>query len=52
MSFAAGREGAGLSFCLLIYRDFVWCGSQEKKNWESECTGFCAAVSEDRSHSL
>lgn len=31
MSFAAGREGAGLSFCLLIYRDFGWCGSQEKK---------------------
>lgn len=52
VSFAVGRGGSGLSFCLLIYRDFAYCESQEKKNWESECIGFCAAVSEGRSHSL
>lgn len=38
VSFAVGRGGSGLSFCLLIYRDFAYCGSQEK-NWESELQG-------------
>lgn len=30
VSFALGRGGSGLSFCLLIYRDFAYCGTQEK----------------------
>lgn len=53
VSFAVGRGRFRLQFLPSHLQGLciLWV-TGEKKNWESECIGFCAAVSKGCSHSL